>query len=41
MTDNLATITDIAIDRVIGKLPMKTIDKALNDARFVKPKRSR
>ena len=29
MTDNLATITDIAIDRVIGKLPMKTIDKAL------------
>lgn len=29
MTDNLATITDIAIDRVIGKLPMKAIDKAL------------
>ena len=29
MTDNLATITDIAIDRVIGKLPMKTINKAL------------
>ena len=29
MTDNLATIMDIAIDRVIGKLPMKAIDKAL------------
>ncbi len=29
MADNLATITDIAIDRVIGKLPMKAIDKAL------------
>lgn len=29
MTDNLATITDIAIDRVIGKLPMRAIDKAL------------
>ena len=29
MTDNLATITDIAMDRVIGKLPMKAIDKAL------------
>jgi len=29
MTDNLATITDVAIDRVIGKLPMKAIDKAL------------
>ena len=29
MTDNLATITDIAIDRVIGKLPMRKIDKAL------------
>ncbi len=29
MTDNLATITGIAIDRVIGKLPMKAIDKAL------------
>jgi mRNA interferase MazF len=29
MTDNLATITEIAIDRVIGKLPMKAIDKAL------------
>src|SRR4030067_3348233 len=27
--DNLATITDIAIDRVIGNLPMKAIDKAL------------
>jgi mRNA interferase MazF len=29
MTDNLATITDIAIDRVIGTLSMKAIDKAL------------
>ena len=29
MTDNLATIGEIAIDRVIGKLQMKTIDKAL------------
>ena len=29
MTDNLATITGMAIDRVIGKLPMKVIDKAL------------
>ena len=29
MTDNLATITNIAVDRVIGKLPMGAIDKAL------------
>ncbi len=29
MTDNLATITGMAIERVIGKLPMKEVDKAL------------
>jgi len=29
MTDNLATIAEIAIDRVIGKIPMKEVDKAL------------
>ena len=29
MTDNLATITNVAVDRVIGKLPMGKIDKAL------------
>lgn len=29
MTDNLATIMEIAIDRVIGKIPMKEVDKAL------------
>jgi mRNA interferase MazF len=29
MTDNLATIAEIAIDRVIGKLQMEIIDKAL------------
>jgi len=29
MTDNLATISIIAIDRVIGNLPMKEVDKAL------------
>jgi mRNA interferase MazF len=29
MTDNLATIAKIAIDRVIGKIPMKEVDKAL------------
>ncbi len=29
MTDNLATITERAIDRVIGKLPMSAIDAAL------------
>lgn len=29
MTDNLATIAEIAIDRVIGTLPMTDVDKAL------------
>ena len=29
MTDNLATIAEIAIDRVIGKIPMREVDKAL------------
>ena len=29
MTDNLATITEAAIDRVIGQLPMGEIDVAL------------
>jgi hypothetical protein len=29
MTDNLATILEIAIDRKIGSLPMEQIDKAL------------
>jgi mRNA interferase MazF len=29
MTDNLATISEIAIDRVIGKIPMGEVDKAL------------
>jgi mRNA interferase MazF len=29
MTDNLATITEMAIERVIGKLPMPAVDKAL------------
>ena len=29
MTDNLATISEIAIDRVIGKIPMGAVDKAL------------
>ena len=29
MTDNLATISLVAIDRVIGKIPMKEVDKAL------------
>lgn len=29
MTDNLATITEVAIDRVIGILPMTDIDTAL------------
>jgi mRNA interferase MazF len=29
MTDNLATILEIAIDREIGELPMDQIDKAL------------
>lgn len=29
MTDNLATVTEAAIDRVIGSLPMGDIDEAL------------
>lgn len=29
MTDNLATVADIAIDRVIGRLPMVDMDSAL------------
>ncbi len=29
MTDNLATILEVAIDRVIGALPMGGVDKAL------------
>ena len=29
MTDNLATIADVAIDRVIGTLPMPAVDTAL------------
>ncbi len=29
MTDNLATITGLAVERVIGELPMKAVDKAL------------
>ena len=29
MTDNLATILETAVDRVIGTLPMKAIDRAL------------
>jgi len=29
MTDNLATVAEIAVERVIGHLPMKEIDKAL------------
>jgi len=29
MTDNLATISEIALDRVIGKIPMAEVDKAL------------
>jgi len=29
MTDNLATIAENAVDRVIGFLPMTEIDKAL------------
>ena len=31
MTDNLATIITIAVDRLIGKLPMGAIDKALKN----------
>lgn len=29
MTDNLATIAEVAIDRVIGRLPMTDTDRAL------------
>ena len=29
MTDNLATITELAIERIIGKLPMQAVNKAL------------
>ncbi len=29
MTDNLATIVEVAIDRVIGYLPMSRVDEAL------------
>ena len=29
MTDNLATVAELAIDRVIGKLPMHEIDQSL------------
>lgn len=29
MTDNLATIAETAIERVIGTLPMREVDKAL------------
>lgn len=29
MTDNLATITGLALERVIGELSMKAVDKAL------------
>lgn len=29
MTDNLATISDFAIDRIIGTLPMMSVDRAL------------
>ncbi len=29
MTDNLATISEIAIERVIGRISMKEVDKAL------------
>jgi len=29
MTDNLATIAEVAIERVIGTMPMKDVDKAL------------
>ncbi|MDO8755233.1 MAG: type II toxin-antitoxin system PemK/MazF family toxin [Anaerolineales bacterium] len=29
MTDNLATVSEIAIDRLIGKIPMADVDKAL------------
>ncbi|MGQ9629967.1 MAG: type II toxin-antitoxin system PemK/MazF family toxin [bacterium] len=29
MTDNLATVMEVAIDRVIGSLPMAKVDAAL------------
>jgi mRNA interferase MazF len=29
VTDNLATVTDVAIDRVIGKISMQRVDQAL------------
>jgi mRNA interferase MazF len=29
MTDNLATVVEVAIDRVIGKVPMTEVDMAL------------
>jgi len=29
MTDNLATISEVGIDRVIGKIPMREVNKAL------------
>ena len=29
MTDNLATVSESAIDRVIGSLPMSAVDAAL------------
>jgi hypothetical protein len=29
MTDNLATITELAIERAIGEIPMQAVDKAL------------
>ena len=29
VTDNLATVTDVAIDRVIGKISMQKVDQAL------------
>lgn len=29
MTDNLATVADVALDRVIGTLPMRDVDAAL------------
>lgn len=38
MTDNLATILEIAIDRKIGTLPMKKIDEALRHTLGLKDK---
>ena len=29
MTDNLATIAEVAVDRVIGRMPMKKVEAAL------------